>query len=159
MPYYADRDKPWLNAAIMLGAVVAVVALFPSNQQLNKHSSDIYPDAAAQKYLQSFHPRGNVFNDCLWGGYLVWNVRQVPVFIDSRMDVFERNGVLLDYLHAIRIQDSLRILDKYSIQYVLYENHRPLTYLLRHTPGWQVDYEDKNTIVFERTSPPSQAEK
>ena len=29
MPYYADRDKPWLNAAIMLGAVVTAVALFP----------------------------------------------------------------------------------------------------------------------------------
>ncbi len=86
-------------------------------------------------------------------------MRQVPVFLDSRMDVFERNGVLLDYLHAIRIQDSLRILDKYSIQYVLYENHLPLTYLLRHTPGWRVDYEDKNTILFERTSLPSQAKK
>ena len=159
MPYYPDRDKPWLNAAIILGAVVTVVALFPSKQQLNQHSSDIYPDAAAQKYLQSFHPRGHVFNDCLWGGYLIWNVRQVPVFLDSRMDVFERNGVLLDYLHAIRIQDSLRILDKYSIQYVLYENHRPLTYLLQRTPGWQVDYEDKNTILFERTSLPSQAKK
>ena len=27
MPYHADRDKPWLNAAIMLGVVVAVVLL------------------------------------------------------------------------------------------------------------------------------------
>ena len=159
MPYYADRDKPWLNAAIMLGAVVAVVLLFPSNRQLNEHSSDIYPDAAAQKYLQSFHPRGNVFNDYLWGGYLIWNVRQVPVFIDSRVDVFERNGVLADYLHAIRIEDSLQILDKYSIQYVLFENHRPLTYLLRHTPGWKVDYEDNTAILFERISPRAKAAK
>ncbi len=159
MPYYADRDKPWLNATIMLGAVVAMALLFPSNRQLSSRDSDIYPDTAAQNYLQSFHPRGNVFNDYLWGGYLVWNVRQIPVFIDSRMDVFERNGVLEDYLHAIRIENSLQILDKYSIQYVLFENHRPLAYLLRHTAGWKVDYEDTNTILFERISPRAEAAK
>ncbi|HTU52199.1 MAG TPA: hypothetical protein VMF56_16535 [Acidobacteriaceae bacterium] len=159
MPYYADRDKPCLNAAIMLGALITVVLLFPSNQQLIDRGSTIYPDAAAQKYLQNFHPRGNVFNDYLWGGYLIWNVRQVPVFIDSRMDVFERNGVLADYLHAIRIEDSLQILDKYSIQYVLFENHRPMTYLLRHTPGWKVDFQDKSTILFERTRPLAQVNK
>lgn len=157
MPYYADRDKPWLNAAIMLGAAVAVVLLFPSNRQLDQHNPDIYPSEDAQTYLQNFHPRGKVFNDYLWGGYLIWNVRQVPVFIDSRVDVFERNGVLEDYLHAIRIENSLQILDKYSIQYVLFENHRPLTYLLRHTAGWKVDYEDNSAVVFERTYPPSQA--
>ncbi|MHB1674176.1 MAG: hypothetical protein ACYCSP_07985 [Acidobacteriaceae bacterium] len=156
MPYHADRDKPWLNAPIMLGAVVAVVLLFPTNRKLNQHSANIYPDDATLTYLQNFHPHGNVFNDYLWGGYLIWNVRQVPVFIDSRVDVFERNGVLADYLHAIRIEDSLQILDKYSIQYVLFENHRPLSYLLQHTPGWKVDYQDKTAILFERTKPLAQ---
>ncbi|MGB8477586.1 MAG: hypothetical protein WCE63_01925 [Acidobacteriaceae bacterium] len=159
MPYHADRDKPWLNSAIMLGALATVFVLFPTNRQLNDRDSTIYPDAAAQKYLQNFHPRGNVFNDYLWGGYLICNVRQVPVFIDSRVDVFERNGVLADYLHAIRIEDSLQILDKYSIQYVLFENHRPLTYLLQHTPDWKVDYQDSTTILFERSRPLSQAHK
>ena len=159
MPYHADRDKPWLNAAIMLGALATVLVLFPPNRQLNDRDSNIYPDAAAQRYLQNFHPRGNVFNDYLWGGYLIWNVRQVPVFIDSRVDVFERNGVLADYLHVVRIEDSLQILDKYSIEYVLFENHRPLTYLLHHIPGWKVDYQDKTTILFERTQPLAQAHK
>ncbi len=153
MPYHAERDKPWLNAPIMLGVVVAVVLLFPTDRQLNDRNSTVYPDTAALNYLQTFHPRGNVFNDYLWGGYLVWNVRQVPVFIDSRVDVFERNGVLADYLHAVRIENTLRILDTYSIQYVLFENDRPLTYLLRHTPGWKVDYQDKTAILFERTRP------
>jgi hypothetical protein len=151
MPYDADRDKPWLNAPIILGSVVAVVLLFPTNRQLNDHSANVYPDSSALAYLRNFHPHGNVFNNYLWGGYLIWNVRQVPVFIDSRVDVFERNGVFADYLHAVRIEDTLAILDKYSIQYVLFENHRPLTYLLQHTPGWKVDYQDKTTILFERT--------
>jgi hypothetical protein len=157
LPYYAERDKPWLNAAIMLGAVVPMVYLCPSNRQLDQRNVDIYPSESAQAYLQNFHPQGKVFNDYLWGGYLICNVRQVPVFIDSRVDVFERNGVLADYLHVIRIEDSLQILDKYSIRYVLFENHRPLMYLLQPTSGWKVDYQDDTAILFERTSPPSQA--
>jgi hypothetical protein len=152
MPYHAGRDKPWLNAPIMVGAVVAAVLLFPTNRQLGDHAANVYPDSAALAYLRNFHPQGNFFNDYLWGGYLIWNVHQVPVFIDSRVDVFERNGVLADYLHASRIDDTLAILDKYSIQYVLYENHRPLTYLLRHTPGWKMDYQDKTAVLFERTT-------
>jgi hypothetical protein len=35
----------------------------------------------------------------------------------------------------------------------LFENHRPLTYLLRHTSGWKVDYEDKTAVLFERLRP------
>lgn len=150
VPYYADRDKPWLNAPIMLGALLAVVLLFPTNRRLEERGADLFP-VQALPYLQHFHPQGNVFNDFMWGGYLIWNVRQVPVFIDSRVDVFERNGMLADYLHAARIQDSLQILDKYSIRYVLFSNHVPLTYLLQHTPGWKVDYQDNTTILFERT--------
>lgn len=159
MPYRADRDKPWLNAPIMLGVLIAIALLFPTDRQLTEHSSRVYPSEAARSYLRNFHPHGNVFNDYLWGGYMEWNVRQIPVFIDSRVDVFERNGVLGDYLHAIRIKDSLQILDKYSIRYVLFENRRPLTYLLRHTPGWKVDYEDKTAVLFERIQPLAQTNK
>lgn len=151
MPYYADRDKPWLNAPIAVGAVVAAILLFPSNRQLDSRGANLYPDQALT-YLQHFDFHGNVFNDYLWGGYLIWNVRQVPVFIDSRVDVFERNGVLADYLHVVRIEDSLRILDKYSIRYVLITNHVPLSYLLQHTSGWKVDYQEKTAILLERTS-------
>ncbi|MGH9617676.1 MAG: hypothetical protein ACRD28_13130, partial [Acidobacteriaceae bacterium] len=112
MPYHADRDKPWLNAPIILGAVVVMFFVFPTNRQLSRPVSGLRPDSALP-YLQKFHPHGNVFNDYMWGGYMILNVRQVPVFIDSRVDVFERNGVLADYLNAIRIKDSLKILDKY----------------------------------------------
>ena len=70
-------------------------------------------------YLQHFQPQGPVFNDCLWGGYLIWNVRNIPVFIDSRIDIYEYNGVFADYLDALGIKNTLEILNKYHIRYVL----------------------------------------
>ena len=93
-----------------------------------------------------------MLNDYLWGGYLEWHQRQIPVFIDSRVDIFEYAGVLRDYLDVTRLKDSLVILDKYSIRYVLFQPQAPLVYLLRHTPGWKVDYEDKSTVLLERVT-------
>ncbi len=148
-PYYPERDKPWLNAPIMIGLMAAAVVLFPSNRQLQARWADQYPQKALN-YLGQLHPSGNVFTYYEWGGYLIWNVRQVPTFVDSRVDVFEHHGVLADYLDAVRLKDSFRILDKYSIRYVLFKKGEPLTYLLVHTPGWKVDYQDKITILLEK---------
>lgn len=149
-PYDAAHDKPWLNACIILGCLIAIVLRFPSDRRLERAWSTNYP-LQAQSYLAHFHPAGNVLNDYLWGGYLIWHDRQVLVFIDSRVDVFERNGVLKSYLDARRMHGSLQILDKYSIRYVLFQRHAALSYLLEHTPGWKIDYQDPTTILFERT--------
>lgn len=149
MPYRAQRDKPGLNAAIMVCCLVAIVGQYPTNKQLEKAGCGQYPCQALQ-YLSSFHPQGNVFNEFRWGGYLIWNTRQIPVFIDSRVDIFEHHGVFADYLHAVQLKDSLRILAKYKIRYVIFEKNAPLSYLLEHTQQWKVDYEDDTTIVLEQ---------
>ncbi len=153
-PYYVERDKPWLNLSIMLACVIAICVKFPTNRQLIRAESRQFPDRA-QIYLKHFHPDGNVLNDYLWGGYLIWNLRQIPVFIDSRVDVFEYNGILKDYLDITQLRGSLGVLDKYAIRYVLFEKNTPFSYLLEHTPGWKIDYQDETTMLFERTNWPS----
>ena len=149
MPYYSEKDKPWLNAPIIICFLAVIFMHLPTNSQVESRGSSRYPYRALT-YLQDFHPRGNVFNAFLWGGYLIWNTRQVPVFIDSRVDIYEHNGVFADYLHAVELKDSLRVLDKYSIRYALLERDAPLGYLLQNTNGWKVDYRDKTTILLER---------
>ena len=103
-------------------------------------------------YLQHLHPQGRVFNDCLWGGYLIWNVRDIPVFIDSRIDIYEYNGVFADYLDAMGIKNTLGILNKYDIRYVLYSKASAVAYLLMNTPAWKTDYEDETTVLLERVN-------
>ena len=104
----------------------------------------------ALPYLANFKPQGKVYNDFLWGGYLIWYERQIPVFVDSRVDIFEYNGTFKDYLDVIHLKDSIEILNKHDIQYVLFEKDAPLVYLLKATRDWKVDYEDK-TITITRT--------
>ena len=150
-PYRREIDKYGLNAAFMLAIVLGCILRFPSRDYLMRDTVRGYP-VEAMSYLRDFHPQGRVFNDCLWGGYLVWNTRQIPVFIDSRIDIFEYNGVFADYLDAMGGENTLEVLNKYDIRYVLYKRKSPVAYLLMHNPGWKLDYQDGTTVLLEKKS-------
>jgi hypothetical protein len=44
----------------------------------------------------------------------------------------------------------MEVLDEYHIKYVLYGKDKPLAYLLLHSPGWKLTYDDGTTILLER---------
>lgn len=148
--YRSELDKPWLNAAILLACIAGIFWKFPANRSLQNAWAMQYP-VQAQAYLQNFHAQGNVLNDYLWGGYMIWNIRNIPVFVDSRVDIFEHHGVFKDYLDLTQLRHSFAILDKYSIRYVLFRKSAPLVYLLEHSSGWKIDYQDQTAILLERT--------
>ena len=146
-----DTGRLWLRGVALASLACVVVRIAQASGQALTKAPD-FPAERATAYLKDFHPQGRVFNDFLWGGYLEWNAPQIPVFIDSRVDIFERAGIFADYLDAIRLRNSLAILCKYRIHYVLFEKDTPLTYLLLHTSGWHSLYQDKETVLLERTS-------
>lgn len=136
-----------LNAALMLTLAALIVVGFrrPHADADMKE----FP-VAALPALAQLHPEGRIFNEFLWGGYMEWYLHDVPVFIDSRVDLFEYNGTLKDYLDIIYIRNSLALLDRYRVQYVFFEKDTPLVYLLEHAGGWRVRYEDATTVLLER---------
>ena len=168
LPLLAQDFSGWLrsssapprrlvNAAVMVAMLIAGISIhgrraarFPSVEE------GTFP-VKALPYLASFKPVGRVFNDYNWGGYLEWHARGLPIFVDSRVDIFERSGAFADYLNAIQLKDSFAILDKYQIRYVLFRQDTPLVYLLRHSPAWKIDYEDTTTILMERAPQRSHA--
>lgn len=150
--YRRDIDKPMLNAAIILVVLGGAIWSFPTSKFLMENTITDYP-VKALPYLQQWKPEGRVFNDYLWGGYLIWNVPQIPVFVDSRVDIFDHRGIFGDYLDAMGVKRPMEIFDKYHIRYVLYGKDKPLAYLLLHTPGWKVKYDDGTTVLFEREAP------
>jgi hypothetical protein len=149
-PRHADRTKPLINAAILLVLVCLVVGRFRGGIKTPAADERQFPDHALN-FLHGFQPKGNVLNDYLWGGYLIWNSRQIPVFVDSRVDIFEYNGTFKDYLDIIHLHDSLALLNKHHIRYVLFEKDAPLVYMLEHTGAWKIDYEDEATVLLEQT--------
>ena len=152
-PYKPEIDKPLLNAVIMACLLYFVVGRIPSSGDLDKAVSKGYP-VAAVTFIKSHGLSGNVFNRYMWGGYLIFFCRDVKTFIDGRTDIFEYTGVLKDYVDAEVIKNSLEILDKYHIRYVLIPPDYPLAYLLKNNVGWKVIFADDVTTIFERAAPP-----
>ena len=151
-PYRPEIDKHWLNAAILAGMLVVIVARFPSRAALESTVAERFP-VTAMAYVKTHGLPGRTFNHYMWGGYVAWQEPELKTFIDSRSDIYERSGVLADYLDAIRMKDSLKILDKYHIQSVLFPPKEALSYLLEHNSNWKVVYNDNVTEIFERVGP------
>ena len=147
---------PLVSAALIFLILSFVVGELRIKEPHATENDSRFPNKALP-FLSTFHPQGRVFNDYLWGGFLIWHNRDMPVFIDSRVDIFEYNGTFKDYLDIVRLNGSLSILDKYQIRYVLFERNAPLTYLLKATGLWKVDYEDDTTTLLERSNPGGRA--
>jgi hypothetical protein len=151
--YDGHADKPWLNAILTLVILAGCCMRLPSEELLWRDTVRNYP-VKALPYLKTLHAGSRVFNDYLWGGYLIWNVRDLPVFVDSRVDIFEYNGVFGDYLDVLDMKNALATLKKYDIRYVLFRRRSPLAYLLSNTSGWQQTYGDDTAVFFERKEEP-----
>jgi hypothetical protein len=55
-----------------------------------------------------------------------------------------------DYLKVNRIEQPLELLDKYRIDYVLFPVDKHLCYVLDHSAGWRMIYEDKVAKLYQR---------
>ena len=74
------------------------------------------------------------------------------MFVDSRVDIFERNGTFKDYLDVVQLRHPLEVLDRRGVRYVLFAREAPLVLLLKATGQWSVQYEDATAVLRERRS-------
>jgi hypothetical protein len=145
----AEADGLALNLLMIAAMLALVYWQAPSRTQLGQDIVHEYP-VAALAHLSSIPAGTRVLNDYDWGGYLIWNAPQVPVFVDSRVDIFEYSGIFADYLDIMGLKNPLQLLHKHDIYYVLFAREKPLTYLLRNSAEWRVIYQDNVAVLFER---------
>lgn len=151
-PYRPEIDKPLLNAGIIVAMLVIIISHFPTEDMLKNGVAERYPTAAVT-YVKVHGLPGRTLNHYMWGGYLVWKDSGLKTFVDSRSDIYEYEGVLGDYLDMLRLKNSLKVLDKYQIRWVMFPPKEPLSYLLEHSGNWKVVYNDDVTEIFERLGP------
>lgn len=85
-----------------------------------------------------------------WAGYLECEEPDVKQRIDSRVDIFVHEGVMADYLNAVKVKDTDAVLEKYRIRYVLLPHDYPMAHLLAHETDWKKTYDDGQAVGFER---------
>jgi hypothetical protein len=152
MPAYdRTKDKFLLNLALMVAIVGAIVHYFPSRAELQRNVAKTFPVAAVE-YLQQHSVPEPMFNNYGFGGYLVLTrAPEHKVFIDGRGDVYERGGLMSDYLHIDRLEPgTLAVLDGYGVQSCLLQRDEALVTLLSASREWRAIYSDNVSELFVR---------
>jgi uncharacterized membrane protein (UPF0136 family) len=146
------RRMRWAFAFASAMLLALTAAEVPNAQQLQTGIAAYFPEQAVP-FLQTLAGKGNLFNEFNWGGYLEWEVPQVKTFIDPRVDIFIHHGVMQDYAQAVDGQNTFAVLDKYRIRYALLRQGSPMAWLLEHTSGWTIAWQDPKAVILERAQP------
>jgi len=108
-----------------------------------------FPVAVAERGRQA-GLTGPIFNQFIWGGWMVHEWPEMPVFIDGGTDHYGE-ALFDEYLHVWYLEPGWRdILDKWKIRWVLVDSHSPLANELVRQPGWGVWYCDSVAAMLER---------
>jgi hypothetical protein len=101
---------------------------------------------------------GNMFNQDGWGGYVIY--RQIPgyrVFMDGRFDMYSVD-LLKEYLDAAKGRlDYQTVLDKYGVDWVMFNTGSTLCMLLDSDKSWRLVYSDGTADIFLRDTPGNSA--
>jgi len=151
--YEGAKDRYLLNATLMAALLAIIIWYFPSQADLQQNAGKTYPIAAVE-YLNHHSVPGPMYNTYGFGGYLIWSRGpEHKVFMDGRSELYERAGVLADYLEIADIKPgALSILQKYGFQSCLIKHDEALATVLAALPDWQKVYEDETSILFVRRS-------
>lgn len=142
------RTLNWLIMGTLILAVGVKAAMIYPVAVNQDHFEGTLPVQAAA-YIRQTNPPGRLFNTYNWGGYLLWDLSEYPVFIDGRTDLYN-DEVINTWLTVIRGEDGWQdILEKWEVQLILMEPNLPLALHLS-AEGWQAVYEDDVAVVYQR---------
>jgi len=147
-----SRLQSVLNVLIVLilGAIALVRAWMIYPEAVNEADIALEAPVAAVEYIREHQPTGRLFNSYNWGGYLIWNLRDHPVFVDGRTDLYS-DDLLSEWLNTVSAADGWQeTLEKWNIGLILIEPSWALAKILP-TEGWQLLYEDEHSVLYSKS--------
>jgi hypothetical protein len=145
--------------AIVLVVIIGATALRVTNevspmrqQQLDASS---YPIEAANWLAAHPDVGTHMYNQYGWGGYLAYRFypqknRQVFIFGEAAL---MGDPLLNDYEDVQTLRpDWKQILDRYQVDYIVYNKGEALANVLADEPDWQLVHEDSVAVIYVRTT-------
>lgn len=136
-----------LLAIVALAVGIKALAVLPLAVNLAEFRKTLPVDAVA--FLKTEQPAGRLFNSYNWGGYLLWELPQYPVFIDGRTDLYS-GEVIDDWLRIYNGRTGWQeALDRRQVRLTLIEPGAPLAAHLQ-SAGWRETYRDDWAVIYVR---------
>jgi len=138
----------WVILTIFgIGVLVKVISVFPAS--INQREFLKTFPVGAVEYIKKHQPPGRLFNSYNWGGYLLFNLPDYPVFVDGRTDLYD-DLIINEWLKVIQTGDGWQeILDQWQIKLILLEPTHPIVSLLEIN-GWKLVFKDEVAVLYQR---------
>ncbi|HUJ11027.1 MAG TPA: hypothetical protein VL171_13465 [Verrucomicrobiae bacterium] len=134
------------------GPLLAMIAVFAIVIPRPLHIPVKNWPVEAVEYIKS-HPdqfQGNMFNEYVWGGYLLIALPDHRVFIDGRTD-FYGESFLRQYDEISTLNTNwLETLQQYDVQWTLLPKDRRLNSALGLMPNWERVYSNQVATIFRK---------
>lgn len=141
----------WTLLIVVVAAALLKTAL-PLNPATTLEAVARVSPVSAANYLKQNPTPGQMFNSYNFGGYLIWALRDAPVYVDGRTDLYD-DEFLNEYLKTYLAEPGWeKTLAEGDIRLVVVEVGSPLARELRQTPGWAVRYSDSLAVVMVKTN-------
>ncbi len=140
---------------IAVNSVIIVVALIFCGLAAGRAAAEQssteeqqFPKAAVD-YIKLQRPPQPIFNEYVWGGYLIWRLYpDYRVYIDGRADVF--GGRMVE--EFVQVNDGKprwrELLQQYGSKTVLVKRDSAIASLLSNDSRWQKVFEDKQAVIL-----------
>jgi hypothetical protein len=136
----------WIILGIIILAVVLKVSLIYPASVNEAYFRESLPVEAVE-YIKINRPPGRMINSYNWGGYLIWEIPEYPVFIDGRTDLYSE-GIFDEWLKVVQAEDAWEdVLNKWDVRMILLEPDMPIMDELVEN-GWISMYSDNQANIF-----------
>ena len=153
-----DKLIRYITSRISIG-IISIILIFLlvftiyNNKDKEYFSNENYPIKASDYIINNLDYKNiRLFNEYNYGSYLLF--RDIPVFIDSRADLYTKqfSGLLYDIFddymkHGINYNE---IIDFYNITHIILNKENSLYTVFLYSDGYMKLYEDESFILFEK---------
>lgn len=161
---YSKENMEWMfkNIVCILGIAVSVVAIFQGAKFIDKKKDNSYvneasyPVDATNWILENLDVNNiKLFNEYNYGSYLLY--RGIPVFIDSRADLYapEFNGkkdIFMDFINTSNLGKFYgKTFEEYGITHVILYKNAKIRMIIDETEPEKYNkiYSDKYFVIYE----------
>jgi hypothetical protein len=147
------RSGPWAAGGALVLLLLTLHASPLSRWKVipGRFDPTVFPVAATEK-ARAAGLTGRIYNDFIWGGYLLLEWPEQKVFIDGQTD-FYGEEVTREHTRIAAMSPGWRdLLGKWDVSLVMVPGQRALAHELVREPAWHLWYCDSTAVILRRDS-------
>lgn len=137
-------------AVLLVGYALISGIRFDLAQKGNQHNAGKFP-VDAVNWLDDNPQDGNMFNEFVWGGYLLYRLwPEQNIYIDGTTD-FYGEAFTREYAQVVSQGDGWQdTLEKYDVSWAILPTGRSIINALENELGWQIVYQDSTATIIRK---------